>query len=92
MAYQLMCEVIIVALLAIICFLLYKLYKIKYTGLKESDELIPGSWKKELSELDDDKGKEFRLRFQDIDNRISGIERKVERIDGIIERLIKELG
>ena len=84
-------EIVIVILLAVICFLLYKLYRIKYTGPR-TGEIIPESWKRDLSELGDDKGKALDLRFDDINSRISEIERKVERTEKFIEKLIKEIG
>ena len=83
--------VIIIALLAVICFLLYKLYRIKYKDRSDSTELIPENWKKELMNLDDDKGKEMEMRFGDLNSRISELEKRLQRNEGVVEKLVKEL-
>ncbi len=83
-------EIVIIFLLAIICFLLYKLYRIKYEEGGGS-ELIPKGWKKDLMELDSEKGKEFEMRFEDINSRISEIEKRIERYERIVKKLVEEL-
>lgn len=84
-------EIVVILLLAIICFLLYKLYRINYTEGKGSSELIPESWKKNLMELGNDKGKELEIRFEDINSSISEIEERIKRNESVVEKLVKEL-
>ncbi|MEE9323794.1 MAG: hypothetical protein V3U72_04580 [Candidatus Aenigmarchaeota archaeon] len=84
-------EIVVILLLVIICFLLYKLYKIKYTEGRGSSELISESWKKNLMELNDDKGKGLEIRFGDINSRISEIEERIRRNERVVEKLVKEL-
>ena len=84
-------EIVVILLLIIICFLLYKLYRIKYTEGKDSSELIPENWKKDLMTLDSDGGKELELRFGDINSRISEIEKRIEKDERVVEKLVKEL-
>jgi hypothetical protein len=83
-------EIVIILLLAVICFLLYKLYRIKYTE-REGSELIPEGWKKDLMTLGNDKGRELGLKFEGINSRISEIEKKIERNGKVVERLVEEL-
>jgi hypothetical protein len=85
-------EFAIIALLAIICFLLYQLYRLKYTEGKGKSEFIPQTLKKDLTELDDNKSKETTMRFRDMSSRISELERRIERNERVVEKLIEELG
>jgi len=85
-------EIVIIILLAIICFLLYKLYRIKYTGGAPADEFIPRDLKKDLMETGIDERKEIELRFRDISSKISEFEKKLERNERVVEKLIEELG
>ena len=83
--------VIITLLLVVICFLLYKLYMIKYNGRSDSTEFIPENWKKELMNLDGDSGREMEMRFGDLNSSISELEKRIERNEGFVEKLVKEL-
>ena len=81
-------EVIIVFLLAIICFLLYQLYRIKYTGLSKN-EFIPESLKKDLMNLEEGVGKDREL--EEINSRISELQERIEQNERVVEKLVKEL-
>lgn len=81
----------IAVLLAVICFLLYKLYRIKYTIPRGEGGIIPESWKREMMNLESDSGKELDMRFEEIDSRISDLEGKVRKNEKIVERLAEEL-
>ncbi len=83
-------EIIVISLLAIICFLLYKLYTIKYTRGR-GNEIIPESWKTDLMELGNDKGKELEMRFEDMNSRISEVEKRIEKNERVVEKLVEEL-
>jgi uncharacterized protein YicC (UPF0701 family) len=85
-------EIAIIILLAIICFLLYRLYRIKYTGSRVKTEFIPENLKKDLANLDDNRNKETEMMLKDVNNRISEIERKIEKNERVVEKLIEELG
>ncbi len=82
-------EIVIVVLLALICFLLYKMYKIKYTG--EHYSFIPEELKKDIVNLGSDR-KWIETRFEDVESRITDIEKNVKRVEKVMERLVKELG
>lgn len=90
MVYETVFMAVVILLLAVICFLLYKLYTIKYTGGKGSG-LIPESWKNDLMGLDSEKGKWIEMRFGDMDSRVSEIEKRVDRNEKVVEKLVKEL-
>lgn len=83
-------EIVVILLLVIICFLLYKLYRIKYTGGKGSG-VIPERWKRDLMDLGNDKGKESEMRFEDVNSRISEIEKRIEKNERVVEKLVEEL-
>lgn len=83
-------EIIVISLLAIICFLLYKLYRIKYT-MGRGNEIIPENWKTDLMELGNDKGKELEMRFEDMNSRISEVEKRIEKNERVVEKLVEEL-
>jgi hypothetical protein len=84
-------EIVIILLLVIICFLLYKLYTIKYTEREKGSELIPERWKRDLAELGDDRGKGIKMRLEDINSRISEIEKRVGKNEKFVEKLVEEL-
>ncbi len=90
MGYETVFMAVIILLLAVICFLLYKLYTIKYNEGKGS-VLIPGGWKRDLMELDSGKGEGVETRFGDMESRISEIEKRVEKNEKVVEKLVKEL-
>ena len=83
-------EIVVILLLAVICFLLYKLYKIKYTE-GGGRELIPESWKKDIMELGNDGGRELEVRFEDMKSRVSEIEKKIKKNERVVEKLVDEL-
>jgi hypothetical protein len=85
-------EAAVVVLLAVICFLLYRLYRIKYTGRGEKTEFVPENIRRDLADLGEHESKEAEMRLRDIDKRISDLERKVEKNEGVIEKLIEDLG
>lgn len=85
-------EIAIIVLLAIICFLLYQLYRIKYTEGRGETEFIPQNLKKDLTNLDDTRNKETETRLRDVNHRISELERKIEKNEKVVEKLIEELG
>jgi len=87
-----MYELATIALLAVICFLLYKLYRLKYTEGRGKSDFIPRNLKMDLMDLDEDKGKETVMRFRDIGGRISDLEKRIERNEKVVEKLIEELG
>jgi hypothetical protein len=85
-------EIAIISLLAVICFLLYQLYRIKYTEGGGKAEFIPENLKKDLASLDDDGSREIAMRLRDVNQRISELERKVEKNESVVEKLIEDLG
>jgi len=87
-----MYEVAVIALLAVICFLLYKLYRIKYTVGTGKNEFIPAGLKKDLEDLGQDRNRETEMRFRDMSSRLSELEKKIERNEKVVEKLIEELG
>lgn len=84
-------ELITVLLLVAICFLLYKLYKIKYTQGEEDRGLISDKWKSELMNLEDDEGKAVGMKLEDIDYKISELEKKIEKNENFIKKLVEQL-
>lgn len=85
-------EITIAALLAIICFLLYKIYRLKYTRGKGKNEFMPQAMQNDLKALDDNTSKETMMRFRDMGSRISDLEKRIERHERVVEKLIEELG
>jgi hypothetical protein len=90
MAYETVFIAVIILLLAVICFLLYKLYTIKYNEGKGVG-LIPESWKNDINGLDSGKTREIETRLGDMDSRVSEIERRIEREGKVVEKLVREL-
>lgn len=91
MAYEIIFAPAVILLLAVICFLLYKLYRIKYREGKVGG-IIPESWKKDLTELDDGVAKEIETRLKDVNSRISQIEERIKKNERVVEKLVEELG
>jgi hypothetical protein len=87
-----MYEIAVIALLAVICFLLYKLYRIKYTVGAGRTGFIPENLKKDLDDIVPERKRETEMRFSDINARISGLERRLEKSERFVEKLIEELG
>jgi len=85
-------EIAVVVLLAVICFLLYQIYRIKYTGKREKPEFIPEKLKRDLEDLGTDPNKELEMRFGDINSRIDELEKKVRKNESVVEKLIEGLG
>jgi len=85
-------EIAIIILLAIISFLLYQLYKIKYTGGRGKSEFIPENLKKDLYIADDSRNREIEMELMGVNRRISELERKIEKNENVVGKLIKELG
>jgi hypothetical protein len=85
-------EITTVVLLAVICFLLYRLYRIKYTRSGEKPEFIPHKLKMDLEDLGADRDKETEMRFKDMGARISELEKKIQKNESVIEKLIEDLG
>ena len=87
-------EFIITLLLVIICFLLYKLYTLKYTthkGISESNDLIPKDIKKSFENLEDEKAKEIQTKFDDINFKISELEKRLKKNEEVMKKLIEEI-
>ena len=82
---------VILLLLAVICFLLYKLYRINYTNTARSS-FIPESLKRDIMNLDENKESLLEMRVKDIGEKIHEIEKKLEKQEMIIENLVEELG
>ncbi len=79
--------VIILLLVVIICFLLYQLYKIKYTGTKSNSMFIPeikagGNAEQDLK---------LNSRLNEIDSRISEIEGRLKEQERNVKRLARAL-
>ena len=85
-------EITISALLVIICFLLYQLYRLKYKEGKGKNEFMSRAMQNDLMKLDDNTSKETAMRFRDMNSRISELERRIERNERVVEKLIEELG
>lgn len=85
-------EIAVIALLAVICFLLYKLYRIKYTVGVGKNEFIPAGLKKDLEAIVPERNRETEMRFRDMSSRLSELEKKIERNEKVVEKLIEELG
>ena len=75
-------------LLFVICFLLYQIYKIKYSGKSELNSMfIP------QIEVDGDTGWELGIssKLKEIDMKISELEGKLEKQERNVEKLAKAL-
>lgn len=87
-----MYEITTVVLLAVICFLLYLIYRIKYTGSGEKPEFMPHKLRMQLEDLGVDGSKETKMRFSDMNARISELEKKIQKNESVVEKLIEDLG
>jgi hypothetical protein len=85
-------EITTIVLLAVICFLLYQLYRLKYKGGEGKNEFISQALKKDLAELDSNTSKETMIRLRDMGSRVSELEKRIERNERVVEKLIEELG
>ena len=85
-------EIAVIVLLAIICFLLYQLYRLKYKMSASTGGFAPFSAKTDFKELDDRSPLENEKKIMDINSRISELERRIEKNEDIVEKLIEELG
>jgi hypothetical protein len=85
-------ETAIIILLAIICFLLYKLYTINYTRGRGKTDFIPANLRKDLENLEEDGNKISESRLKDVNSKIFELEKRVEKNESVVEKLIEELG
>jgi predicted RNase H-like nuclease (RuvC/YqgF family) len=84
---ELMLLVVVLLLAAVICFLLYQLYKIKYTGNKPNSMFVP-----EIEGIDyTEKDLRFSSKLDDIDSKISSLEGKLKEQERNVERLVRAL-
>ena len=80
--------VLIVLLVVVVCFLLYKFHKIKY----RKPSFIPDDFKKEIMGLEEEGRGAIFKKFDEIEERIDSLEKVVERHEKIIKSLVEELG
>lgn len=84
---ELMLLVVILLLVVVICFLLYQLYKIKYTEKKPNSMFVP-----EIEEVDNtERDLKFSSKLNEIDSRISLLEGKLKEQEKSIRRLAEAL-
>lgn len=84
-------EAVTVILLVVVCFLLYKLYRIKYGEGGQDENSLSLALKRDLGKLDDDGSGVFESRFRDIEKRIQELEKTVEKNNNFVERLAEEM-
>ena len=86
-----MYEFIIIVLLAVVCYLLYQIYRINYRVRNSPDSSLLESFKNDLKSLDDNKGRSLEMRFKDVNSRISELEKTIEKNNNFVQRLADEL-
>lgn len=84
---ELMFLVVISLLVVLICFLLYQIYKIKYTGKKSNSMFVPEIKQDDRSEWE----LKFSSRLNEIVSRLSGLEDKLQEQEKNIKRLAEAL-
>jgi len=85
-------EITTTVLLAVICFLLYQLYRIKYKEGRGKTEFVPEKLKRDLENLGSDGSSEISMRLSDMSSKISELEGKMGKNERVVEKLIEELG
>lgn len=84
----------ITVLLAIICFLLYLIYKVKYGGTQERGNPASTASKDLREALEslgaDDRG-EIERRIRELESKISEMDERIGKNEDVVERLADEL-
>jgi hypothetical protein len=84
---DLMLLVVVLLLAAVICFLLYQLYKIKYRGNKPNSMFVPEIEGIEYTEQD----LKFSSKLDGIDSKISSLEGRLKEQERNVKRLARAL-